>query len=657
MKRIFAFAAVLGSVSMSFASAIPLDGISGSGLAVRASFDANNVRLGDPMSLMVDFFGDADFENLHPPKLSREVDSSEWRIDDASARTDTVSGARRLVYRVRPLKEGLMWFPSLEFAYSSPTGRLDSVLRTCSIPVRVKPGSQAALAFLDEDVTSLPMPDGITVSIGREMDEDLLFRWRKACRTLSADAFAEFSFPEARMNEAACRILAGEWAKALDIYSSLEWRIGQTAAIERGIIAALSRKTGAAAELPAWRQILRPLLRHAWQGRLAIAFAVLFVVAAFFFITGKIAKVLAAFALAMAIPSIALAANDPFEQMEQLMREQQKRMEAMMNNIGAPGMSISINGSQQEDVKVLASASIDRDDLEIGSPFEFVVSLEFPKGVLIEGLRFGVTEDFGLVFDGKVGVLPDGEPSNPSNVVKRFSLPARYDVPFSGDIAITASGMAITRKKTERRGFSSSFSFSTGFNVATPMIPVKVKPPSTEGQPDDFSGAIGTRFAYNEMIDRSEVATGDVVLVTCRLTFATGYVPAGAFPDEMERRRGSVTWRRYFVANGENEVPGGSVSAYDSTSRKYVVLAAKPHTLKYVAESDDKPSAVAVDAKGEAASPEDVVVIRFAPDASSTPVGKALKSAIKGIVPLEEYGRWVRIDDGSKAGWVMKEEL
>ena len=639
------------------AAAIPLDGISGRGLAVRASFDANNVRLGDPMSLMVDFFGDADFENLHPPKLSREVDSSAWRIDDASARTDTVAGARRLVYRVRPIKEGLVWFPSLEFAYSSPTGSLDSVIQTCPIPVRVKPGSQAALAFLDEDVTSLPMPDGITVSLGREMDEDLLFRWRKACRTLSADAFAEFSFPEARMNEAACRIVAGEWAKALDIYSSLEWRIGQTAAIERGMVAALSRKTGAAAELPAWRQILRPLLRHAWRGRLAIALAVFFAVAAFFFITGKIAKALAAFALVAAIPAAALAANDPFEQMEQLMREQQKRMEAMMNSVGGPGMSISINGAQQENVKVLASAYIDKDELEIGSPFEFVISLEFPRETTIEGLRFGVTEEFGLVFDGKVDPLPDGEPSNPSNIVKRFSIPARYDVPFSGNIAITASGMAVTRQKTERRGFSSSFSFSTGFNVATPTFPVKVKPPSTEGQPKDFSGAIGTRFAYNEMIDRSVVATGDVIIVTCRLTFATGYVPVGAFKDEIDRRRGSVTWRKYFVANGENEVPGGSVSAYDSTSRKYVVLNAKPHALKYVAESDDKPSAVAVDAKGEAASPEDVVVIRFAPDASAAAVGKTLKSAIKGIVPLEEYGRWARIDDGTKAGWVMKDEL
>ena len=44
-------------------------------------------------------------------------------------------------------------------------------------------------------------------------------------------------------------------------------------------------------------------------------------------------------------------------------------------------------------------------------------------------------------------------------------------------------------------------------------------------------------------------------------------------------------------------------------------------------------------------------------DAVLAAVGKTLKSSIKGTAPLEEYGRWARIDDGSKAGWVLKEEL
>ena len=41
---------------------IGLDGVTGEQLTARAAFDANNVRLGDPMILTVDFIGTADFD-------------------------------------------------------------------------------------------------------------------------------------------------------------------------------------------------------------------------------------------------------------------------------------------------------------------------------------------------------------------------------------------------------------------------------------------------------------------------------------------------------------------------------------------------------------------------------------------------------------------
>ena len=87
-------------------AAIALDGVTGGELRAEARFDANNVHVGDPMTLTVDFAGDADFAALHPPELSREVDRNVWKVDDASARTETFRDARRLTYRVRPLKQG-----------------------------------------------------------------------------------------------------------------------------------------------------------------------------------------------------------------------------------------------------------------------------------------------------------------------------------------------------------------------------------------------------------------------------------------------------------------------------------------------------------------------------------------------------------------------
>ena len=96
---------------------IVLDGVSGEILTSRAAFDANNVRVGDPMTLTVEFRGLAEFRDLHPPALSREVDASVWKVDDASAKTETGENGKRLVYRVRPLREGLQYFPALAFEW------------------------------------------------------------------------------------------------------------------------------------------------------------------------------------------------------------------------------------------------------------------------------------------------------------------------------------------------------------------------------------------------------------------------------------------------------------------------------------------------------------------------------------------------------------
>ena len=113
--------------------AIPL-GITGDSLTASAAFDAYNVRLGDPMILTIEFAGSADFASIHPPALSKAVNQAEWRIDDASAKTETSRGqnARRLVYRVRPVKEGLLRFPAQhkEYpAYADPAPEKDIVLK------------------------------------------------------------------------------------------------------------------------------------------------------------------------------------------------------------------------------------------------------------------------------------------------------------------------------------------------------------------------------------------------------------------------------------------------------------------------------------------------------------------------------------------------
>ena len=96
----FIFSAFLASAL----TVIPLEGVVGNRLSSRVEFDAYNVNVGDPMILTVDFIGEADFGALHPPELSGVVDPSVWKVDDKSAKTDTYRDARRIIYRVRPIK-------------------------------------------------------------------------------------------------------------------------------------------------------------------------------------------------------------------------------------------------------------------------------------------------------------------------------------------------------------------------------------------------------------------------------------------------------------------------------------------------------------------------------------------------------------------------
>jgi hypothetical protein len=262
---------------------IELTGVSGNTLRSRAFFDAHNVKVGDPLILTIDFIGEAEFKELHPPAISKAVKSGDWKVDDASAKTDTYSAARRITYRVRPMREGVVYFPSLEFSYDGPEGE-KRIVKTNVIPVHAKRGVDVVVEGMDEDFDAMPSPAELIVELGEkpwgvrveDLSDDELFAWKKACATPTADAFAAFDFPEAKLNEARCALVVGEWSRALKVLRALEWRTGQTEEIEKGIISALAmRYQNPAVELPVWRQVLRPLLRYAWAARVGIVLSII----------------------------------------------------------------------------------------------------------------------------------------------------------------------------------------------------------------------------------------------------------------------------------------------------------------------------------------------------------------------------------------------
>ena len=571
-------------------AAITLTGVTGGELATRAYFDVNNAKVGDPLVLTIDFIGEADFTALHPPALSKHVDRADWKVDDMSAKTDTdtkrvggffssreVTVAKSLTYRVRPMREGVLWFPALTFEYADAGGRTRTVTAN-EIPVHAKMGEQVVVKDLGADVEKMPEPPDIAEDPGVKLTDDEMFAWRKACAEPTAAAFSHFDFPAGRMNEATCAIREGKWQHALKVYSRLEWFTGQTPDIERGILAARALKfDNAAAELPVWRVVGRPVLKFAWAGRAGIVVGVLAGLALVFWLIGRAIRALACIAFALLLVPSACG-QGIFEEMERMMEQHRREMQQHMQQMQS--MSFSIGGEQQKPTEVKASVRTEPDVLQVGEPFAFVLSLETPRSVSVGQIQIRPSEMYGLAVTGEAENLTDGKSLNPSNVVKRLSIPVRYDVPFKGPLTFMVTGTVSGRQG----GRGMMFSFSNSFQVETNPIVVDIRPLPSAGQPEDFSGIISERLKLVETIDSNRVETNDVIRITYHLEYV-GYLPKGWKPIGRGKARNGtnvIEWMRYFVADGAANTPRMTLSYYDPKTKSYRRIESGGAHVEYV---------------------------------------------------------------------------
>ena len=575
-------------------AAIQLVGVEGTDLRARAFFDANNVKVGDPLVLTIDFLGNADFKDLHPPALAKAVGRQDWKLDDVSAKTDTFRDARRLTYRVRPMREGVLWFPSLEFEYEGPDGA-KRITRSNEIPVHAKGGAQVNMdAEMSEDTNAMPKPPELirefqVSGLRSQVSEDELFRWKKAMAKPTADAFAEFDFPAARMNEATCAIREGNWARAMKIYQKLEWTIGQTPEMEKGMVAALALKyDNPAVELPVWRQVLRPILVFGWKGRVGIVLGGFAALALLFWLLGRGIRAVACLAVVIGFASSA-EAQGLFQQMEEQMRRMHQQMQQSMGSFSfAFGEKV-----EREQVRVTAAVATSKPVLQVGDPFEFIIALEYPKTASVGQIRLAPSESFGLVFIGQAQNLTDGKASNPSNVVKRLAVPARYDVPYKGKVSFSIAGM-VSGRETRNRGMF-TMSFSNSFQCDTPPLAINVRPLPSANQPTDFAGIISEGLRIHETCDILTPETNDVVTITYRM-FPRGYVPADFLPKgsafewmrqtDREGRVAEIEYRRYFVADGAAKTPELVIPYYDPRTKTYKAAKTGGTPLKYTAAKE-----------------------------------------------------------------------
>ena len=644
------------SILAAAVSVIPLEGVKCADMTVRADLDAYNVFEGDPIVLTVDFIGNADFGSLHPPELSGAVDSGVWKIDDKSAKTDTYRNARRMTYRIRPVKDGCLEFPALTFSYRHfHTGEKVEV-STSPIPVHSKTTSQVVISGEDEGGIVWPLPDGLLIDLSSSqwgsqtgLTEDQLFAWRKACASTNAAAFKEFDFPEARLNEAACEILAGNWQRALSIYSSLEWEIGQTPAVERGMVAALALKTSNPhAELPMWRQIFRPVLKHSWIGRSLYALGAILVVAGLFFASRFLLKLIVCFVAAIVLAHEA-AAQDIFEEMER-MQEMMRREMNSMRPLGFPGSArMSVNGFEMTPPEITAKVAVDKNQLVVGEIFNLIVSIDVPSDcTLSEKVSISSSRTMGLASAGPSENLPDKPGRTEGRVVKRMSVPLRYNVPFKGDVSFSIHGMCdrVIRRRNSR--FSSSFTFSEDAG----SVELEVQHLDGVKMPDDYNGCVGENFTAFQRVDIREVETNDVVAAVITVRTDGAFVPENAFQNELRRDQDVVVYKRLFRVSGEAETPDVSFSYYDPSKKEYRCVTAKGVPLKYTARKEGEADSVVIGLDKAVSK----IVLRFAPRESAREVAFTSKRADE-LTVTEMVGEWVRVDDGVHAGWVKRKDL
>lgn len=373
-------------------AAIGLTGVWADDLRVRAYFDANNVKVGDPMTLTLDFLSEADLSELHPPVLAKAVGGKIWKIDQASAKTDTHDNLRRITYRVRPLKAGVIRFPPLEFKCG------EQVFSSNEIPVHAKPGDGVAIELAAEEDAMPPIPE----ADGAEGSADEWFEIRRNLHT-------------------------GEYAAAAEKLNAMAWKYGQTPSIETAMIAARARLFGNPyEELPAWRVVARPLLKHPLPRQLEILGLWMLTAVIVMLALGKTIKHFAAVALiTLALSKPDITVGEPFDFLLSI-EPQTKGEIGIARIVPSERYALTFTGNLEQ-----AGERLFRIPARYEAPVD-VKSLRFKVSGMITERTEIVRAGFHMTSSSSSSFT---EETNPLNVKVRPLDPASQPADFSGVIA------------------------------------------------------------------------------------------------------------------------------------------------------------------------------------------------------------------------------
>ncbi len=112
---------------------------------IKTTAQPTDVRVGDPLELTIELFGDGAVATLPPPLLAENaalVDG--FRIPGEQLAGETVNARRRFKVTIRAKRDDVQEIPALEYPYFDPTAERFVVARSAPIPLNVSPAAEVA---------------------------------------------------------------------------------------------------------------------------------------------------------------------------------------------------------------------------------------------------------------------------------------------------------------------------------------------------------------------------------------------------------------------------------------------------------------------------------------------------------------------------------
>lgn len=109
---------------------------------IEASASPTQVRVGDPLTLVLEVFGDGPVETLKPPLLAAQPKLvADFRVPDQPLAGEMHGTHKRFTVTIRAQRDDVTAIPPIEYAYFDPDAERFVVARSDPIPIHVEPAA------------------------------------------------------------------------------------------------------------------------------------------------------------------------------------------------------------------------------------------------------------------------------------------------------------------------------------------------------------------------------------------------------------------------------------------------------------------------------------------------------------------------------------